>query len=118
VEFLVDDLTGAFYFLEMNTRIQVEHPITEVTHSNLDLVKMMIQHGIAQRARKQTPVDMNQETYDRLREIAKTDGRGYAIEGRVYAENPAEGHMPSPGLLQHVQLTENYQWLRVDSWVS
>lgn len=118
VEFIVDDGTSAFYFLEMNTRIQVEHPITEVTYNDLDLIEMMLDHGIAIREGRNSPVDMSQATYDALRHIAKDAGRGYAIEGRVYAENPAEGFLPSPGLLQHVQLEEKYKWLRIDSWVS
>lgn len=118
VEFIVDEETGAFYFLEMNTRIQVEHPITEVTHNDLDLIEMMLNHGIAVREGRASPVDMSQATYDALRHIAKDAGRGYAIEGRVYAENPAEGFLPSPGLLQHVQLEEKHKWLRIDSWVS
>jgi acetyl/propionyl-CoA carboxylase alpha subunit len=117
VEFLVDDLTGEFYFLEMNTRIQVEHPVTEVVHSNLDLVEMMIKHGIAKHDRKQSPIDFNQSTYDKLRETARDAGRGYAVEARVYAENPAEEFRPCPGLLQNVQLEERHEWLRVDTWV-
>lgn len=102
----------------MNTRIQVEHPITEVTYNNLDIVEMMIKHGIAKREGVRSPVDMSQTTYDNLRRTAKDAGQGYALEGRVYAENPAEGFLPSPGLLQHVELEGRFEWLRIDSWVS
>lgn len=102
----------------MNTRIQVEHPITEVTHSNLDLVEMMIIHGIAKHENKKSPITMDQKYYDGLYQAAKDAGQGYAMEGRIYAENPAEAFMPSPGLLQYVHLEEKYEWLRIDSWVS
>ncbi|KAF5349974.1 hypothetical protein D9756_009200 [Leucocoprinus leucothites] len=118
VEFLVDDLTGNFYFLEMNTRIQVEHPVTETIYSGLDLVAMMIQHGMAKRDEKQSSIDFSQSTYDQQRQAAEISGRGHAIEGRVYAENPAEEFIPCPGLLQNVRLEENLEWLRVDTWVS
>ncbi|KAF5378073.1 hypothetical protein D9615_007510 [Tricholomella constricta] len=125
VEFLVDDTTGEFYFLEMNTRIQVEHPVTEATHPGLDLVELMIKQGIAERLATGAvkgigpeAQEMQQDTYDSLRSL----GQGlhaHAIEGRVYAENPSEGFMPSPGLLQHVELNnDHFDWLRIDSWVS
>jgi acetyl/propionyl-CoA carboxylase alpha subunit len=118
VEFLVDDTTGAFYFLEMNTRIQVEHPITEVTHDSLDLVEMMIAHTVAKRASEKSPIVMDQAHWDSVYDSARASGRGFAIEGRIYAENPSERFLPSPGLLQSVRLEENYPWLRIDSWVS
>ncbi|KAF7760920.1 hypothetical protein Agabi119p4_10329 [Agaricus bisporus var. burnettii] len=118
VEFLVDDASGAFYFLEMNTRIQVEHPITEVTHDDLDLIEMMIAHTVAKKIGERSPVIMDQAHWDSVYNSAKANGRGFAIEGRIYAENPAERFLPSPGLLQHVRLEENYPWLRIDSWIS
>ncbi|KAF9446428.1 hypothetical protein P691DRAFT_673636 [Macrolepiota fuliginosa MF-IS2] len=118
IEFLVDDETGAFYFLEMNTRIQVEHPVTEIAYNNLDLVEMMIKHGISKREKEHSPIDMNQATYENLRRAAKGAGRVYVMEGRVYAENPAVGFLPSPGLLQNVDLGERFEWLRVDTWIS
>ncbi|KAF8063623.1 allophanate hydrolase subunit 2-domain-containing protein [Lyophyllum atratum] len=125
VEFLVDEATGDFYFLEMNTRIQVEHPVTEAIHPGLDLVKLMIKQGIAER-QATGPVnglgtsepEMQQATYDTLRLLGQ-DLYAYAIEGRVYAENPSQGFMPSPGLLQCVELNSHrFDWLRIETWVS
>lgn len=118
MEFLVDDLTGVFYFLEMNTRIQVEHPVTETVYSDLDLVEMMIIHGIAKRDMKRSPIQFDQSIYDQQKQNAKSSGRRHVIEGRVYAENPADAFTPCPGILQSVQLESKHEWLRVDTWVS
>jgi acetyl-CoA carboxylase biotin carboxylase subunit len=85
VEFLADD-NHNFYFLEMNTRLQVEHPITERV-TGVDLVKqqIIIASGM--------PMSWSQ---DMLRQF------GHAIECRIYAEDPDNNFMPSPGLIKHI----------------
>ncbi|KAL0947898.1 hypothetical protein HGRIS_010533 [Hohenbuehelia grisea] len=119
VEFIVDEPTGEFYFLEMNTRIQVEHPITEATHPGLDIVEMMIDQGIAERqAALSCAHDINSTTTKNLTQPMFTrDPSIHAIEARIYAENPFRNFQPCPGLLQQVKFG-GQDWLRVDTWIS
>ncbi|KAH0835743.1 allophanate hydrolase subunit 2-domain-containing protein [Lanmaoa asiatica] len=117
VEFLVDDETGDFFFLEMNTRIQVEHPITEAIHPGLDLVELMIAQGVAERTAIRG-LDLNSPTLSQGLFDANLDkGAMHAIEVRIYSENPGDGFRPCSGVLQQADLPEQ-DWLRVDHWIS
>ena len=102
--------------------LQVEHPVTEQIHSDLDLVELMIKQAVAHSSNdgglRGDSSEMQQGTYDDLYQSACRGGLGYAIEGRIYGENPYEGFAPSAGLLQYVSFGEPRSWLRVDTWVS
>ncbi|MCP3029805.1 acetyl-CoA carboxylase biotin carboxylase subunit [Halobacillus sp. A1] len=90
MEFIFDDESGHFYFLEMNTRLQVEHPVTEEI-TGLDLVELQLKIAAGQE------IGLTQEDIT---------NNGYAIEARLYAEDP-ETYFPSPGKLTTLKLPEN-----------
>ncbi|TKA33004.1 hypothetical protein B0A54_14390 [Friedmanniomyces endolithicus] len=109
IEYIVDDKTGEFYFLEMNTRLQVEHGITEMVY-DVDLVELMFKQADAQLSGK------GGLSADYLKSLQPSKPVGVAIEARVYAENPLRDYAPSPGLLQMVQW-EQLEGSRIDTWV-
>ena len=101
VEFIVD-ADRNFYFLEMNTRLQVEHPVTEAV-TGLDLVELMIRVAAGE------PLPFGQE------DVTMS---GWAIEARVYAEDPKRNFLPSVGRLVRYREPEASDAVRVDSGVS
>lgn len=101
VEFIVDADAMTFYFLEMNTRIQVEHPVTEGV-TGWDLVQAQIRLAAG------TFVPVAQ---------ADIRATGAAIECRLYAENPAKQFLPSPGRLDRFDLPEGRPHVRIDTGV-
>ncbi|KAF5848147.1 hypothetical protein GGP41_005603 [Bipolaris sorokiniana] len=109
IEYLVDDKSGDFFFLEMNTRLQVEHGITELCY-NVDLVELMLKQADAQLAGRH---GLDGKT---LKDMQPVGPSGAAIEARIYAENPLRDYAPSPGLLQKVQW-KDVPGGRIDTWV-
>lgn len=98
VEFIYEEKRDEFFFLEVNARLQVEHPITEAV-TGLDLVEWMLKI-----AANDAPDFKNQ----------KIEVTGASMEARLYAENPVKDFRPSPGQLTDVVFPE---WARVDTWV-
>lgn len=97
VEFVYDAAREEAYFLEVNTRLQVEHPVTEEIYG-VDLVAWMLRLARGER------------------DVVHEPGppRGHAVEARLYAEDPSRGHRPSAGLLTRVEFPGG---VRVDGWV-
>ncbi|SEQ80580.1 urea carboxylase [Streptomyces sp. yr375] len=97
VEFVYDAAREEAYFLEVNTRLQVEHPVTEEIYG-VDLVAWMLRLARGER------------------DVVRDPGapRGHAVEARLYAENPSREHRPSAGLLTRVEFPAG---VRVDGWV-
>lgn len=101
IEFLLDEKSGQFYFMEMNTRVQVEHPVTEFV-SGVDIVKEQIRIAAGEK------LSVSQDDI----EI-----KGHAIECRINAENPKFNFAPSPGKISNLYLPSGGVGLRVDSAV-
>jgi acetyl-CoA carboxylase biotin carboxylase subunit len=99
VEFLLAQ-DGSFYFLEMNTRLQVEHPITEMV-TGIDLAKTQLRVAMGEL------LDFKQ---------SEIQVHGHAMEFRIYAEDPSAGFLPAPGLIEAYREPAG-PWVRVDSGV-
>jgi len=98
VEFIYDDTSGDFYFLEVNTRLQVEHPVTEEI-TGLDLVQMQIESA------QGLPLSVTQKDIK---------GTGYALEARLYAEDASNDFLPVTGTIQRFEYPE-VDGLRVET---
>ncbi len=104
VEYVYDDLSGQFYFLEVNTRLQVEHGVTEQVYG-VDLVRWMIELGAGKLAPLESLANVLTPT-------------GHAIQVRLYAEDPAKNFRPSAGLISHVSFPEqDRKTCRIDHWL-
>ncbi len=103
IEFIYDVDEKKFYFLEMNTRIQVEHPVTE-SITNSDLVEMQIKFAMG------IDVDLNEQS--------KINRTGHAIECRLYAEDPTKNFLPSPGKISKLKIPNSeLKNIRLDTGV-
>ena len=100
VEFLLEE-DGSFYFMEMNTRLQVEHPVTEMI-TGLDLVEWQLRVACGE------PLPLTQEA---------VQIRGHAFEARVYAEDPDNDFLPVTGTLDFLRPPDESRYVRVDTGV-
>ncbi|KAJ4298784.1 hypothetical protein N0V88_003817 [Collariella sp. IMI 366227] len=103
VEFILDKDTGEFYFMEMNTRLQVEHPVSEMV-TGTDLVEWQFRVAAGER------LPLTQEEIE-----ARILERGAAIEARIYAENPDKGFFPDSGKLVHLVTPQTDPDVRIDA---
>ncbi|MCL6269897.1 ATP-grasp domain-containing protein [Sansalvadorimonas sp. 2012CJ34-2] len=101
VEFLLNT-DGSFYFMEMNTRLQVEHPVTEMI-TGQDLVEWQIR--IAEGA----PLPLSQKELEK---------NGHSLEVRLYAEDPARDFLPATGVISHLTWPQSRPWLRIETGIS
>ncbi|AEO65623.1 uncharacterized protein THITE_2112771 [Thermothielavioides terrestris NRRL 8126] len=103
VEFILDKDTGEFYFMEMNTRLQVEHPVSEMV-TGTDLVEWQFRVAAGER------LPLTQDEIE-----ARILERGAAIEARIYAENPNKGFFPDSGKLVHLATPKTDADVRIDA---
>lgn len=102
VEFIYDPDTTEFYFLEVNTRLQVEHGVTEQVYG-VDIVRWMVELGAG------TLTNLNEQA-------SKLVPKGHAIQARIYAEDPNKDFQPGAGLLTSVSWPDS-DGLRIDTWI-
>ncbi|KAK0656289.1 carbamoyl-phosphate synthase L chain, ATP binding domain-containing protein [Cercophora newfieldiana] len=103
VEFILDRETGEFFFMEMNTRLQVEHPVSEMV-TGTDLVEWQFRVAAGER------LPLTQDEIE-----ARIEERGAAIEARIYAENPEKGFFPDSGKLVHLSTPQTSEDVRIDA---
>jgi 3-methylcrotonyl-CoA carboxylase alpha subunit len=101
-EFLYDAQSGRFFFMEMNTRLQVEHPVTEMI-TGLDLVELQLRVA----AGEKLPIKQ-----------AQIEIHGHAIEARLYAEDPAQGFLPQTGIVHELIWPSEHANSRVDTGIA